>query len=83
MYHATGDVNGASSPFFWTNWPLSLSTRQRSKLQVLEKMNRRFSIFAYVLEGEDEVVRKLRPGDEIKSISLQDGAWRLYTKKIS
>ena len=83
MYHATGDINGASSPFFWTNWPLSLSTRQRSKLQVLEKMNRRFSIFAYVLEGEDEVMRKLRPGDEIKSISLQDGAWRLYTKKIS
>lgn len=80
MYHATGDINGASAPFFWTNWPPSLSTRQRSKLQVLEKMNRRFSIFAFVLEGEDRVLRKLQPGDVIKSISLQDGAWRLRMK---
>ena len=80
MYHATGDINGASAPFFWTNWPKSLSTRQRSKLQVLEKMNRRFSIFAYVIEGEDQVMRRLQPGDIVKSISLQDGAWRLRTR---
>lgn len=80
MYHATGDINGASAPFFWTNWPSSLTTRQRSKLQVLDKMNRRFSIFAFILEGEDQVMRRLQPGDVVNSIALQEGAWRLCTK---
>lgn len=77
MYHATGDGNGASSSIFWPNWDIKLSSSDRAAQTVLNKMNKRFALFAFVIEGEIEVMRKLRSGDFIKTMDIVDGAWSL------
>lgn len=77
MYHDKGDRNGASSNFFFT--PLnytSTNVYQLNQLPIIQQLNSKYSLFAYVIEGY-EVLDNLKPGDIIQSTVVEDGFWDL------
>ena len=70
--------NGASTSFFWTRWDPNLSIPKRAALSVTKRLDRKFSLFAYIVEGQDVLERSLRSGQcVVKSIDVLDGPWSI------
>lgn len=76
MYHSPQDSNGASSTFFWVRPDPTLTVSERHALPVIKRLNDRYALFAYAIEGLD-VLEKLKVGDVLVSTRIEEGAWRL------
>jgi len=82
MYHGVGDGNGASCSFFTPLWDPSLSNTDRAENPVLSRMNRRFSLFAYLLDDEGDVLRTLKAGDVLEEVEVLPGEWKLQQQTV-
>eukprot|EP01038_Epipyxis_sp_PR26KG_P006847 gene6847-9374_t len=80
MYHEKGDRNGASSSIFWTRLKREdgQNLMDLHKLAAIQRLNNKYSLFAYVISGND-VLDRLRPGDIITNAVVEDGAWKLFS----
>lgn len=76
MIHDLSDANSASSGFFWLQPDKSMSVSERHMLPSIQRLNDRYALFAYAIEGLD-VLEKLRPGDTLVKAKVEEGAWRL------
>lgn len=76
MFHSKGDRNGASASIFFPRFNRTMSIVEVDGLPVVQRLNNKYSLFAYVIAGE-EVVEQLQTGDIVSSISVQDGLWSL------
>jgi len=70
LLHPVGDRNGASSTFF------VLRPKSPITSEILERIDKRFAIFAYIVEGLD-VLNSLGSGDSILDVEVDNGAWQL------
>lgn len=78
MFHPRDFPDDASSSIFWL--PLArkpgFNTNKLNAQPLVQRMNNKFSLFAYVVDG-GEVLRQLLPGDVITSVKVEEGVWRL------
>lgn len=77
MYHDDGDDNEASCSFFTPLWLPSFTTAERESNPVLERLNRRFSLFGYIVENDESVLSILKAGDKLQGIDIISGEWTL------
>ena len=77
MFHSKGDRNGASASIFFPKFDRQLSSSALDSLPVVQRLNNKYSLFAYVIEGED-LLEELSPGDLIDSAVVEEGMWMLY-----
>jgi peptidylprolyl isomerase len=78
MLHDNGDRNGASASFFCIPKGSSGAAWEELRQNPIlnEKLNQRFSLFAYIVQGRD-VLERLRAGDVLKKVDVLDGPWQL------
>tara|TARA_A100001015_G_scaffold166138_1_gene184657 strand:- start:372 stop:2021 length:1650 start_codon:yes stop_codon:yes gene_type:complete len=70
MLHQLGDRNGASASFFTPRPAVPLSS------QLLERLDKRFAVFAFVVQGLD-VLPELREDDVLIKAEVEPGPWQL------
>lgn len=77
MYHELGDGNGASGAFFCLPADRTrYRVGQLHELPAIQRLNNRFSLFAYAVEGID-ALQQLQAGDFLVRTEVLEGAWRL------
>ena len=76
MYHDDLDSNSGGSAFFSVPFDQSLSVYQRSQLPTMAKMNNKFSLFAFVVDGNDVLVN-LKEGDLLVDTKIEAGLFAL------
>ncbi|MEN9258332.1 MAG: peptidylprolyl isomerase [Gloeomargarita sp. GMQP_bins_120] len=70
MARSESDPNSASSQFFFLRFENELTPPG------INLLDGRYAVFGYLIDGED-VLEKIRPGDEIQTIEILDGAEHL------
>jgi peptidylprolyl isomerase len=78
LLHEVGDYNGGSAAFFWLPPDRSKSLQQRHMEPAVQRLNYKYALFAYVVDGID-VLEQLREGDVLVSAQVEDGVWDLQT----
>lgn len=76
MYHGVDDGNGASTSFFWLPLDRSKSLQQLHQSPVIQRLNNKYTLFAYVVEGND-ILQQLQPGDILDNARVEEGVWKL------
>eukprot|EP00981_Chlorochromonas_danica_P001830 scaffold386_cov174-Ochromonas_danica.AAC.4 len=77
MHHELGDGNGASGAFFFLPADRAqYRVGQLHALPAIQRLNNRFSLFAYAVEGID-ALQQLQAGDVLVRTEVLEGAWRL------
>ncbi len=69
--HKVGDPNGSQGNFF-----LLRNKYQFKSTEAIARLDSRYSIFAYVIDGLD-LLQTLQPGDSIVSARIRDGYYSI------
>jgi hypothetical protein len=77
MFHSKGDRNGASVSIFFPQVDGKVPVSKLNELPVIQRLNNKYSLFAYVIDGEN-IINRLRPGDILDSVAVEPGTWTLY-----
>ena len=80
MFHPRGDGNGASIGFFVLPPDPALSVIERDALPAFQRLENRYSLFAYCIDGND-VLQQLTDGDVLASCRVEPGMWDLLPPK--
>ena len=70
MYHPLGDRNGGSASFF------AIPPKSKLTREILNKIDKRFAIFAFIVEGLD-VLNQLDDDDVVLKTEVEPGNWKL------
>lgn len=81
MFHPRGDGNGASTGFFVLPPDPALSVIERDALAAFQRLENRYSLFAYCIDGND-VLQQLTDGDVLASCRVEPGMWELLPPKV-
>ena len=87
MYHSETDTNGGSVSFFFLspsgfNISSSGSTVGYYPPDLISRVNNRYAVFAYVLDGL-EWLPQLEAGDSITAVEVLEGFWELDSSTVS
>ena len=81
MFHPRGDGNGASTAFFVLPPEPSVSVIERDSLPQFQRLENRYSLFAYCIDGND-LLQLLTAGDVLASARVEPGLWELIPPKV-
>ena len=76
MWHAQNDDAGASSSFFSIPFDNTQSVTARSKKNSMARLNQKYSLFAYCVDGNDVLIN-LKEGDVLTRAVVEPGLYNL------
>lgn len=78
MWHNQNELSGASAAFFSIPFDSSISVTQRTAQLSMSRLNQKYSLFAYCVDGND-VLSNLRDGDLLVRAQVEPGLYNLST----
>ena len=76
MWHSQNDETGASSSFFCIPFDNSKSVTEKTKEVSMGRLNQKYSLFAFCVDGNDVLVN-LKEGDILTKATIEQGLYNL------